>query len=179
MKTLCLILRSLLLVPTTAVGAAAARVKGPMSDPACVVVGSDRTYRGAQGFSYFEGISAQSAGARGLCLHRLEIPPGAGAHPHLHEHHETAIYVLQGRARMRYGRGLREQLEVRAGQFLFIPAGMPHLPFNPSDRETCVAVLARTDPNEQESVVLLDQHGRRPRTAGAPGRLDFYIGRVR
>jgi uncharacterized RmlC-like cupin family protein len=50
----------------------------------------------------------------------------------------------------------REHLEVRAGQFLFIPAGMPHLPFNPSDSEPCVALLARTDPNEQESVVLLD-----------------------
>jgi uncharacterized RmlC-like cupin family protein len=61
------------------------------------------------------------------------------------------------------GDGLREHLDVRAGQFLFIPAGMPHLPFNPSDREPCVAVLARTDPNEQESVVLLDDEGR-PRT---------------
>ena len=54
---------------------------------------------------------------------------------------------------MRYGDGLREHLEVRAGQFLFIPAGMPHLPFNPTD-EPCIAILARTDPNEQESVVL-------------------------
>jgi uncharacterized RmlC-like cupin family protein len=36
---------------------------------------------------------------------------------------------------MRYGGGLREQLEVGAGQFLFIPAGVPHLPSNPSDDE--------------------------------------------
>jgi uncharacterized RmlC-like cupin family protein len=141
-----------------------------VSDLTCVVVDSDATYSGAQGFSYFEGISAQTAGARGLCLHRLEIPPGAGAHPHLHEHHETAIYVLEGRAGMRYGDGLREQLDVRAGQFLFIPAGMPHQPFNPSDHETCVAVLARTDPNEQESVVLLDEHGRRPAAAQPASR---------
>jgi uncharacterized RmlC-like cupin family protein len=40
------------------------------------------------------------------------------------------------------------------------------LPFNPSDREACIAVLARTDPNEQESVVLLDENGRRPASAG-------------
>jgi uncharacterized RmlC-like cupin family protein len=40
---------------------------------------------------------------------------------------------------------------------------MPHLPSNPSDHETCTALLARTDPNEQESVVLLDEHGRRLR----------------
>jgi uncharacterized RmlC-like cupin family protein len=69
---------------------------------------------------------------------------------------------------MRYGEQLRERLSVRTGQFLFIPAGMPHLPFNPSDREACIAVLARTDPNEQESVVLLDENGRRPASAGQP-----------
>jgi uncharacterized RmlC-like cupin family protein len=140
-----------------------------MSELTCVVVDSDGTYSGAQGFDYFQGISAQTVGARGLCMHRLEIPPGGSARPHLHEHHETAIYVLQGRAEMRYGEELRERLEVRAGQFLFIPAGMPHLPSNPSDREACIAVLARTDPNEQESVVLLDERGRRPASARQPG----------
>ena len=132
-----------------------------MSDLTCVVVDSDGTYSGAQGFDYFEGISAESTGARGLCMHRLEIPPGGSARPHMHEHHETAIYVLQGRSEMRYGEGLSEHLEVRAGQLLFIPAGMPHMPYNPSDSEACIAVLARTDPNEQESVVLLDDDGRR------------------
>ena len=131
-----------------------------MSDLTCVVVDGGGTYSGAQGFDYLQGISAETTGARGLCMHRLEIPPGGGARPHLHESHETAIYVLEGRAEMRYGEGLREHLEVRPGQFLFIPAGMPHQPFNPSDSEPCVAVLARTDPNEQESVVLLDENGR-------------------
>ena len=129
-----------------------------MSHPTCVVISGEQTYSGAQGLDYFEGISAQSAGARGICMHRLEIPPGGAARPHLHESHETAIYVLEGRAEMRYGEDLREHLEVRAGQFLFIPAGMPHLPFNPTG-ERCVAILARTDPNEQESVVLLDRDG--------------------
>ena len=131
------------------------------SNPTCVVVDANDTYSGAQGLDYFEGISGRSAGARGLSMLRLEMPPGARARPHLHEHHETAIYVLSGRSEMRYGEGLRAQLEVRAGQFLFIPAGMPHLPSNPSDREACVLVLARTDPHEQESVVLLDERGGR------------------
>jgi uncharacterized RmlC-like cupin family protein len=127
----------------------------------CVVVDSRGTYSGAQGFDYFEGISAESAGARGLCMHRLEIPPGGAARPHLHEDHETAIYMVSGVARMRFGDGLAEELEVRAGQFLYIPAGMPHLPYNPSDTEPATALLARTDPNEQESVVLLDERGNR------------------
>jgi uncharacterized RmlC-like cupin family protein len=138
-----------------------------ISNLTCIVIDRGSMYSGAQGVDYFEGISAQTAGARGLCMHRLEIPPGGSARPHLHEHHETAIYVLQGRAEMRYGKELRKRLEVRAGQFL-IPAGMPHLPYNPSDRTTCVAVLARTDPNEQESVVLLDEKGRRLASADQP-----------
>jgi uncharacterized RmlC-like cupin family protein len=139
-----------------------------MSDLTCVVVDSESTYRGAQGFDYVEGISSETVGAQRVCMHRLEIPPGAGARPHLHEHHETAIYVLQGLCKMHYGESLGEQLEVRAGQFLFIPAGMPHLPFNPCDRELCVAILARTDPSEQESVVLLDHNGRRSADADEP-----------
>jgi uncharacterized RmlC-like cupin family protein len=42
---------------------------------------------------------------------------------------------------------------VRAGDFLYIPANLPHLPYNLSQSESCVVVIARTDPNEQESVV--------------------------
>ncbi len=45
----------------------------------------------------------------------------------------------------------------QAGDFLYIPAGVPHLPFNPSETEICTAVLSRTDSNEQESVKLLPE----------------------
>ncbi len=38
----------------------------------------------------------------------------------------------------------------------YIPAGMPHLPINRGPEEA-IAVIARTDPNEQESVVLLPE----------------------
>ena len=126
----------------------------------CTVIRGGRPFEGRQGLSYFEGISAQSAGAQALCMHLLEMPPGAEALAHLHEAHETAILVLSGRAKMRYGEGLSQELEVGTGDFLHIPAGMPHQPFNAGD-ETCKAVIARTDPNEQESVVLLDEQGRR------------------
>lgn len=126
----------------------------------CVVIRGGKPFSGLQGLSYFEGVSAESAGAEGICMHRLELPPGAEALPHLHEAHETAILVLEGRARMRYGEGLAQEVEVGTGDFLYIPAGMPHQPFNASD-EPCTAVLARTDPNEQESVVLLDARGRK------------------
>jgi uncharacterized RmlC-like cupin family protein len=92
-------------------------------------------------------------------MHLLTIPPGGRAKAHLHENHETAIYVLSGRAHMWYGEDLSEHLTVEAGEFLYIPAGMPHLPYNPSETEDAVALLARTDPNEQESVVLLAEPG--------------------
>jgi uncharacterized RmlC-like cupin family protein len=120
------------------------------------------SYDGKQGLTYFSGISAESAGATGICMHLLTIPPGGRAKPHLHEAHETAIYVLSGESEMWYGEGLAEHLVVRAGEFLYIPAGVPHLPANPSATEPCTAVIARTDPNEQESVRLLDGGAARP-----------------
>ena len=125
--------------------------------PTCRVIRGGETYEGKQGLSYFAGVSAESAGARGVCMHLLEIPPGGRARPHLHEAHETAIYVLSGHAEMWYGEGLREHLTVQAGNFLYIPSGVPHLPANPSQTEPCTAVLARTDPNEQENVVLVPE----------------------
>ncbi len=87
-------------------------------------------------------------------MHMLTIPPGGRAKCHLHENHETAIRVLSGQGRMWFGHKLEEVVEVGPGDFLYIPAGIPHLPTNPSSSEDCVAVLARTDPNEQESVLL-------------------------
>jgi uncharacterized RmlC-like cupin family protein len=73
----------------------------------------------------------------------------------MHALHETALYVLSGEGDMWYGEYLQEHLVARAGDFVYIPAGMPHRPANRSQTEPCVVVLARTDPNEQESIVLL------------------------
>ena len=125
----------------------------------CRVVRDGASYEGRQGLTYFAGISAQSVGSRGLCMHRLRMPPGARAKAHLHEGHETAIYVLSGQASMWYGEAMEHHMTVGAGDYVYIPAGVPHLPYNPGPVET-VALLSRTDPNEQESVVLrpdLDQ----------------------
>lgn len=119
----------------------------------CRVVQPTVGYRGKQGLSYFSGLSAENVGAEGICMHLLEIPPGARAKAHFHENHETTIFVLEGRAEMRYGPNLEESLSVSAGDFVYIPAGVPHLPYNPFS-QPARAVVARTDPNEQESVVL-------------------------
>jgi len=106
---------------------------------------------------YAPGISAESVDAQGIHLQVVTIPPGGRAKAHKHDGHETAIYVLSGESGMWYGKRLEEQLSARAGDFIYIPAGMPHLPHNLSATESCVAIIARTDPNEQESVVLLPE----------------------
>ena len=122
--------------------------------PNCHVVRTGHTYDGKQGFSYFEGISAEAVGAKSICMHLLTIPPGGRAKAHMHESHETAIYMLSGEAHTWYGERLENHVIVKAGEMFYIPAGVPHLPANLSDQPAS-AVIARTDPHEQESVVLL------------------------
>lgn len=125
--------------------------------PTCTVVRGARPVTGEQGLSGFAGVAAEMTGARGLCMHLVTFPPGGRAVTHRHKAHETAISVLSGTSEMWYGEGLREHLTVAAGEFLSIPADVPHLHANASATEPCTAVLARTDPNEQESVLLMPE----------------------
>ena len=120
------------------------------------LVRSDETYAGRQGLTYGVGINRENVGAEGLCMHLLRIPPGGRAKAHKHEGHETAIYLVEGEVEVLSGEGLRERLTMRAGDFLYIPAGVPHLPINTGTVEA-LGVLSRTDPFEQESVVLLPE----------------------
>ena len=117
---------------------------------------SDHIYAGKQGFSYFEGIARETTGSQAICMHLLTIPPGGRAKAHKHATHETAIFMLEGVTTMFWGDALEHRMEVEAGDLLYIPADMPHLPFNPGPGPAR-AVIARTDPHEQESVVLLPE----------------------
>jgi uncharacterized RmlC-like cupin family protein len=117
----------------------------------CHLVRAADTYDGKQGLTYFNGIAAETVGSKSICMHLLTIPPGGRAKAHLHESHETAIYILDGETFTLY-----HCFHCKAGDLVYIPAGVPHLPFNLSDKPTS-AVIARTDPNEQESVVLLPE----------------------
>jgi uncharacterized RmlC-like cupin family protein len=64
--------------------------------------------------------------------------------------------VLEGVAEMRHGPELEHLMEARAGDYISIPAGVPHQPYNPHDAPVR-AVIARTDPKEQESVILIER----------------------
>ena len=80
--------------------------------PDCRLFRAGETYAGKQGFTYAAGISAESAGARGICMMLLTIPPGERARAHLHADHETAIYVLSGESVMWYGERLERRMTV-------------------------------------------------------------------
>jgi uncharacterized RmlC-like cupin family protein len=123
----------------------------------CAVLRASAPYVGKQGFSYAPAVSAETVGASAIHMQLLTIPPGGRAKAHKHEAHETAVYVLSGEGGMYYGERLEHHLVSRAGEFVYIPANVPHLPYNMSKTEPCVAVIARTDANEQESVVLLPE----------------------
>ena len=122
----------------------------------CTIVGPGNSFRGAHGLDYGAGISAETAGAQAICMHRLTQPPGARARAHLHQSHESSIYVISGRADLWWGPCLEGHAVLGAGDFVHIPAGVPHVPANTGD-VAVEAVLARTDPNKQESVVTLPE----------------------
>ncbi len=126
-------------------------------EPSCRLLRAGDPFTGRQGLQYAVGISVESAGSRGQHLQTVTLPPLAKARAHKHEAHETAIYVLSGESGCWFGEGLAEHAMVRAGDFFYIPAGVPHLPYNPSEETPCVMAIARTDPNEQESVVRLPE----------------------
>jgi uncharacterized RmlC-like cupin family protein len=109
-----------------------------------------------QQLPYFVGISKSTVGSQGLSMNVVAIPAGGSAEPHFHRDYETAIYLIKGRVETRYGRGLKQSVVVEAGDFLFIPPGVPHQPHNLNTVEPAYAIVARNDPNEQENVVLYD-----------------------
>jgi uncharacterized RmlC-like cupin family protein len=123
----------------------------------CKLLRAGEPFIGKQGFTYAPAVSAETVGASAIHMQLLTMPPGARAKAHKHEAHETAIYVLSGEGAMYYGERLQQHMVAKAGDFIYIPANMPHLPYNMSQTEPCIAVIARTDPNEQESVMLMPE----------------------
>ena len=103
-----------------------------MSDE-IITVRPDTATMTRQRLPNFVGISATTAGATGISMNLVIIPPGGAAEPHLHRNYETAIYLLKGRVETRYGPGLRHSVINEAGNFIFIPANVPHQPINLSD----------------------------------------------
>ena len=117
-----------------------------------VVIRPDASTSSKQGLPVFQGISGQNAGATGISMNRVVIPPGAAARAHVHKGYESVVYLIKGRVKTLYGEGLKKSVITEGGDFLYIPADLPHKPINLSATEAAEAIVARTDPNEQESV---------------------------
>jgi uncharacterized RmlC-like cupin family protein len=112
----------------------------------------DREVMTRQQLPYFVGISGHTCQSQGLSMHLVVIPPGARAQPHVHVGYETGIYVLEGRVSTRWGPALEHEVVSEAGDFLFVPPGVPHEAINLSATEPARAVVARNHPAEQDQV---------------------------
>ena len=96
-------------------------------------------------------ISRASAGAQKIWAGTVTIQPGAQTGPHHHGHLESVIYVLRGRARMRWGDRLEFASEAGPGDFIYVPPHVPHQEINASQDEPLSCVVVRSD---QEPVVV-------------------------
>lgn len=112
----------------------------------------DREVMTRQKLPYFIGISGSTVNASGLSMHIVVIPPGARAEPHIHVGYETGIYVLEGTVCTRWGPALENEVVSRAGDFLFVPPGVPHEAINLSKDMPARAIVARNHPAEQDLV---------------------------
>jgi uncharacterized RmlC-like cupin family protein len=119
------------------------------------VVRGGELYRGKQGLDYRPGVSAETVGSRALWLGSVTLPPAGGrTKAHIHEQHESAFYMISGEEVEVYtGEQLEHRDVAHASDYLYFPAGVPHVVVNRSEAPA-VFVGARTDPNEQESVVM-------------------------
>lgn len=119
------------------------------------VVRAGEMYEGKQGVNYTPGVSAESVGALALWVGTATLPPlGGRTKAHIHDAHESAFYFVSGdEAELYTGDQLQHREVAHPGDFLYIPAGVLHVAINRS-ATPALFVGARTDPNEQESVVL-------------------------
>jgi uncharacterized RmlC-like cupin family protein len=97
------------------------------------------------------GVSQSTCGSAGVWMGEVRNDPGFRSGAHHHGAIESAIYVVSGRMRMRWGARLEEQADAEAGDFIFVPAELVHQEINLSATDPLVAVVAR---GGQENVVV-------------------------
>ena len=103
------------------------------------------------GMTRAAAINAARAGAQKLWAGTVHIHPDAKTGAHHHGSLESVIYVLKGRARMRWGDHLEYVAEAGPGDFIYVPPYVPHQEINASPDEPLECVLVRSD---QEAVVV-------------------------
>lgn len=128
-----------------------------ITTPARFVVRGSVPYTSPQGSRYAPGVSAETTGATSLFLGVVTLPAGERTKAHAHERHESAHYMTSGEeVELWTGPQLGRRDVARPGDYLFIPAGMPHVAVNRSSTPA-VFVGARNEATAQESVLLLPE----------------------
>jgi len=92
-------------------------------------------------------VAGSTCGATGIWMGHVTNAPGFRTGAHHHGDVESAIYVVSGALRMRWGERLEHEAEARAGDFIYVPAGMVHQEMNVSDDTPVVAIVARGGDN--------------------------------
>jgi uncharacterized RmlC-like cupin family protein len=120
---------------------------------AASVIRAGTKYRAEQGSDYEAGVSAETVGSKALFLGIASLPAGGRTRAHVHERHETALYVLSGELELWSGDELQHRSTVHAGDYIYIPAKVLHVAVNRGE-EPAVCIATRNEPTAQESVVL-------------------------
>jgi uncharacterized RmlC-like cupin family protein len=135
-------------------------MKNFKANMACVIHGCQQ-YKSEQGSLYTPAISAETVGAKSLFFGVVTIPPGERTKAHIHQFHESAFYVLSGEdIHLWSGDELEHHEVAREGDYLFIPANVPHVAVN-RGATAAVFVGARNEPTAQESVLMRPELDRR------------------
>ena len=103
------------------------------------------------GMSRAAAITYAKAGAEKLWAGTVDIEPDAKTGAHHHGELESVIYVLSGRARMRWGDKLEFVAEAEAGDFIYVPPFVPHQEINADPNAPLSCILVRSD---QEAIVV-------------------------
>ena len=116
-------------------------------DGVCVVPADKLDANTAQtpGMDRRAAITFARTGAQKLWAGTVHIHPNAKTGAHHHGPLESVIYVVKGRARMRWGDHLEFTAEAGPGDFIYVPPFVPHQEINASRTETLECVLVRSD----------------------------------
>jgi uncharacterized RmlC-like cupin family protein len=119
-----------------------------------VVVKAAPEHRVQQGSDYRAGISAETTGSQVIWLGLMALPPGGRTKAHVHEHHETALYMTSGDAvELWTGDELEHCEAIRPGDFIYIPANVLHVAVN-RGAAPAIFVGSRNEATAQESMVM-------------------------
>tara|TARA_E500000178_G_C16626337_1_gene575614 strand:- start:165 stop:635 length:471 start_codon:yes stop_codon:yes gene_type:complete len=107
-----------------------------------------------KGMKRFAAITKSNVGAEKIWAGKVEIEPAAKTGAHHHGELESVIYVLSGKAKMRWGEKLEFEIYAYSGDFIFVPPYVPHQEINASKSEKLRCVLFRS--GQDPVVVNLD-----------------------